>query len=234
MSTAQHTQIDAVLLAESKLLDLKQTTSVVNNSSKPLDTLFFYNWANAFSHNQTILAERIRSNYDKSFHFANTNLKGFTHITDIFEKGSNQQLDFKFLNDDILAVVLSKPLTSKKSITLDFSYQVKIPSSQFTGFGFNKKDNFNLRFWYIDPIPLGIENKTLLHNIGQQFRKSTLQKFEVNLKINKDYSLFTSLPYTVDIEKNHKNYKINGRLNCDLQLLIQKENEFNSYMFQRQ
>jgi len=51
-------------------LQIQQNTTYINNSNTVLDTITFYNWANAYKDKYTPLAKRFIEDYSKSFHFA--------------------------------------------------------------------------------------------------------------------------------------------------------------------
>ncbi len=58
-----------------KTFTIQQTITFDNTSGKAMETIYFYNWLNAFSDKESPLAKRYAQDYVRRFHFASV-LKG--------------------------------------------------------------------------------------------------------------------------------------------------------------
>ena len=63
----------------------------------------------------------------------------------------NVILDYKRLkeNIDLVKVKLPDILKPDEKITITIEYKIKIPISDFTGYGIDKNNNINLSEWFI-------------------------------------------------------------------------------------
>lgn len=144
--------IDANFNAQTNEIDIKQSITLINTSSKALDTIFFNDWNNSYSSRETDLAKRFAEEYSTKLHFAKEKDKGFTTIQAItINKNSH---DYTRSKPDIIAVALKNTVQPKDSISINLKYTLKLPSDKFTRFGITDKKNVKLREWFITPAKL--------------------------------------------------------------------------------
>ena len=136
---------------ESKTIAIQQHITYQNTSNDTLSTIYLNDWNHSYSNKNTALAIRLADEYVNRFHLANDNQRGFTNLNTI--KQNEKDLSYYRLKDqvDVIAVNLLHPLLPKEAYTITLNYSVKLPSDSFTGYGFTKNNNFNLRYWYITP-----------------------------------------------------------------------------------
>ncbi len=137
-----------------------QVSMIINETKNPIDTLYFYAWANAYKNKKTALATRFIENYDLNFHFTREKNRGYIEIDHV--KIDNIELKRKFLENqiDILKVVLKKKISPGQQKKIIFSYSIKLPNQKFTGFGIDGKNNIFLKDFYFSPVL----NKNLYSN----------------------------------------------------------------------
>ncbi len=144
-------EIDANFNTTEKTIDISQTITYVNTSEDTLTHIYLNDWNHSYASKKTALAERLAEEYISKFHLAKDEERGFTAIEYIAQ--NNSSLNFKRLKDqiDVIKVELSQPLLPKASYTIKLKYKVKIADDKFTGYGYTKANDFNLRYWYITP-----------------------------------------------------------------------------------
>ena len=143
--------LTATINAESNTIDIVQHITYANETGKTLNEIYFNDWNHAFSGKNTPLAKRFAEEYRRNFHLARKKKRGNTTVNEI---GTNAvSLDWERLKkqEDIIKVTLKKSLQPNESITIDLKYQVKLPSEEFTRYGYKDDGDFNLKYWYITP-----------------------------------------------------------------------------------
>ena len=132
--------IDATLNSEDKTITINQVMKFKNTSNISLKKIVLEDWANSYINNRTRLAKRISDEYSRSFTFANKKQRGSTIIKSI--TSNNIESWSKSNNSsDIINLYLKKELNKGESIEIEIDYQVKLPDSKFTGYGFDNNNN---------------------------------------------------------------------------------------------
>ncbi|QED36485.1 M1 family metallopeptidase [Antarcticibacterium arcticum] len=163
--------ITAVLNDSTRTFNIQQEIIYENTSAGALPELYFNDWANSFKDKSTPLAKRFAEDYLRRFHFAKDEERGFTKIYSI----TNQNVqNFTWERPegfpDIIKVELTQPLLPGEKISVNFLYQVKIPSEKFTRYGVDDQGNYKLKYWYITPAVFDGEWKIYSDkNLGNQF-----------------------------------------------------------------
>ncbi|MGC6432543.1 MAG: metalloprotease [Jejuia sp.] len=143
--------VDANFDVDKKLIHISQNISYNNSSKDTLGVIYLNDWANSYSAKNTELAIRLADEYVNKFHLAKDEDRGYSEIKSILQSGDN--LKYKRLKQqiDVIEVRLKQPVLPGKSYNINLKYVVKIPNDKFTGYGFTKTNDFNLRYWYISP-----------------------------------------------------------------------------------
>ena len=149
---AQHiNDIKAILDPVSKSIKVKQKFIYKNNSNDTLQQLYFNDWANAYANKNTALAKRFAEEFKKSLHLAKDHERGKTEIVSIVSS-SREGLEWERTEaSDILRVDLDYPLLPHSSVSLYFTYQVKLPPKKYTPYGYTNRSDYYLKDWYITP-----------------------------------------------------------------------------------
>lgn len=143
--------INATLDANTHSIKVTQEITYTNTSDTTLNEIYLNDWNHSFSDKDTPLAQRFGEQFKRNFHLTKEKNRGNTAISSITSNGN--ALIWKRLRDqqDIIRVTLDKPLPAKETITYTLVYEIKLPSSQFTKYGFTENGNYQLRYWYITP-----------------------------------------------------------------------------------
>ncbi|SHJ91741.1 hypothetical protein SAMN04488513_11263 [Pseudozobellia thermophila] len=152
MSFAQHTNtITASLDAETKEISVQQEFIYENNSDKILTVLYFNDWAHAYSNKNTGLAKRFAEEFKRSLHLAKDSERGYTTILSAVDDNYRGLRWKRTTGDDIIRIELNAPILPGESAQLFLTYTVKLPENKFTPYGYNKKNDYYLKDWYLTP-----------------------------------------------------------------------------------
>ncbi|HKJ07406.1 MAG TPA: hypothetical protein VJ970_08080, partial [Flavobacteriaceae bacterium] len=221
--------IDAVLNAENNTLTIHQKTVYYNKTDKPLSSIYFHNWANAYKHKHTPLAKRLLENHSKVFHFAKEKHRGYGQIKSITNQKDTLQWFIEEENIDILKVNLKKPLQPKNSIILNANYTVKIPKDRFTEYGVNS-GTYNLRYWYLAPAVFDNEWQ-LFNNLDLDDLFSDFTNFNITITTPKQYQINSNLSIKNTFSNGVKMFQLKGNDLKEAQLNISKINNFYTVNF---
>ena len=144
-------EVNAEVDIITKQIRISQTIKYTNSSSDVLNEIYLHDWNHSYSSRKTPLAERFSEEFSTKFLFADEEEYGFTKVFNI--KQDNQNLNFDRLKkqQDVIKVLLQKPLNPGESYTITLDYITKLPSDTFTRYGVTDADEFHLKYWYISP-----------------------------------------------------------------------------------
>ena len=136
--------IDANFDVNNRLVEIYQTIDFTNTTSNNLNYIILNDWAHSYFRPTTPLGKRLSEDFTLNFQRSTKNQRGFTTIIDI--KSDSTILDHTRLkeNIDLVKVKLKNLLNPNEKITITIEYKIKIPISDFTGYGIDKNDNINL------------------------------------------------------------------------------------------
>lgn len=147
-----HITVNAKFNPDKKEIVVSQSISIINTTSKVLDSVYLYDWNNSYSSRNTELAKRFAEEYSTKLHFSEDEDKGSTDIESI--KSGSENLIYKRIQSDVIAIGINSKLKPNDSITLQLNYTLKLPSDKFTRFGITPKKNVKLKEWFIIPAKL--------------------------------------------------------------------------------
>lgn len=149
---AQHiNSLNVRLNSETKELNIQQDFTYQNNSNKTLEVLYFNDWANAYSDKNTALAKRFAQQFKKSLHLAKDEERGFTNLITVVDDDYRGISWERTSGKDIVKLYLNKPLLPNQSAKLFITYTVKLPPNKYTPYGYDNKNGFYLKDWYLTP-----------------------------------------------------------------------------------
>ena len=121
-------------------------------SNDTLRDIYLSDWMNAFSDTRTPLARRFFEDYDRDFHFARQEKRGGTVINSISNVASDS-LTWERPNGhpDLIKITPQEPVLPREKYVIHLNYTVKIPSEEFTRYGYNSNGSYSLRYWFITP-----------------------------------------------------------------------------------
>ena len=180
--------VDVKVLKEEKILSVKQKMRFYNIYDVKLEEIVLEDWANSYVSNKTDLAKRISDEYSRTFTFAKNKQRGNTQIKSIdSDKVSSwKRQDSK---SDIIILKLKSPLEKNEFLEVLIEYDIKLPNSKFTGFGYNQ-DNLYLKNWLI--VFSNIIEKKWFNQSNLNLDDQSIQSSVFNINISFDKKLFLS------------------------------------------
>ena len=130
--------------------NVKQELLYYNWSKDTLSTILLLDWNHSYSAKNTPLGQRFLENYSKRFFFSNGKSRGYTQVHSIKENNKPSIWERVQNHPDQILIQLDQPLIPGESINLSFDYDLKIPDSKFTGYGYDD-GNYHLLDWYLIP-----------------------------------------------------------------------------------
>ncbi|EMY81574.1 aminopeptidase N, peptidase M1 family protein [Psychroflexus gondwanensis ACAM 44] len=162
-----------------KTFTIQQTITYENTSGKAMETIYFYNWLNAFSDKESPLAKRYAQDYVRRFHFASSLERGGTQIHSLSTNLGESQWSYVEGQADLIELNLDQALASKASVEVNFIYTLTIPDQKFTGFGWNQRELL-LKNWLI--VPAVYEKDWILYS-HKDLNDYPSQKLDYNITI---------------------------------------------------
>jgi hypothetical protein len=130
--------INVKAIEDGKKLEVVETIELKNTSNFELNEISLNDWNHAFSSKKSALAEKFSDEYNRSFHLSKKEDRGETQIFEIYNENSNPLQYYRNENQvDIVKVKLNKPLQIGETTTLKIKYQITLPNSKFTKFGYS-------------------------------------------------------------------------------------------------
>ena len=220
-------KIKANLNFEKSQIDIQQQLTYFNNSEVIIDTIYLHNWGNSFISRRTPLSKRLIEDYNKSLYFAKRKDRGFSIIRGITEDHFYTQYKVLKGKQDIIMVILNKPLAPKDSANIRATYTVQIPPDIYTKYG-KDINTYNLRYWHLVPAVFDTKwHKMSNLNMDDFYMNPTDYDIEfklpegVTLNTDLDVSKTTSPPYTI--------HKLKGKNRVDIELNINVLNDFQNF-----
>ena len=229
---AQHqSKMIVELVPETHTLRIQQEITFSNASNDTLSSIVLNDWNHAYSDKNTPLAQRFSDEFYRGFHLAKDSERGGTSNLTIlnFEKlflSWNRTTE----NPDLITVDLRDKLMPNQSVTLYLTYFSKIPSNQFTKYGYASNGNLNLKNWYVTPARYENSAFVKYSNCNLDDSANGTVDFFIQFKIPKEAVLTTDLVVTNQIEdKAQINYHLEGKSRTDFNLFIESKSNFISY-----
>ncbi len=229
---AQHqSKMIVELVPATHTLRIQQEITFTNQSNDTLSSIVLNDWNHAYSDKNTPLAQRFSDEFYRGFHLAKDSERGGTSNLTIlnFEKlflSWNRSTE----NPDLITVDLRNKLMPNQSVTLYLTYFSKIPSNQFTKYGYASNGNLNLKNWYVTPARYENSAFVKYSNCNLDDSANGTVDFFIQFKIPKEAVLTTDLVVTNQIEdKAQINYHLEGKSRTDFNLFIESKSNFISY-----
>lgn len=219
-------QIDAALDTEEHIIQVRQKIVYKNTSKFSLDTVYFLDWAHAFSKKTSPLAKRFAENFKSTFHFEKSHHRGRTFFHSISDDA------FETLNwqrgtaPDIIKAVPKVPIAPGASYTFNLIYEVKLPDAKFTRYGHLRNGDYNLRYWFISPAVFDGEWRHYSHKDLDDFYMPP-SSFTIQFKAPEYYHLTTDLNLIQEEDANgFKTTLLEGEKRNSAKIYLQQDNAF--------
>lgn len=195
---------DILTSEDLKIHSVAETITFKNTSDKVLNSIYLYDWLNAFSDKESPLAKRYAQEYVRRFHFASGFERGGTTIHSLFVSSSDSNWNYVEGQPDLIEIKLEKTLPPGKSIDINLNYTLIVPDSKFTGFGWNQRE-LNLKQWLITPAILNGDWIVYSHKDLNDYPLQRLD-YELNFEFPNMYSVNSNFEQS-NLESHLSGYK---------------------------
>ncbi len=208
-----------------------QTFSYTNSSKDTISKIVLNDWNNSYSTNTTLLARRFSDEFVRNFHFASDKERGSTEIIAVTSQQFPQINYSRAENQiDIVEIDLEKPLAPNETATFSVVYTLRLPSDQFTGYGYGKEGDFNLKDLILTIARY--ENHAFVRNSNANLDDiaNTVTDFDFTLVLAQNLSATTDFDQIkVDQEEGIKSYKFLAQNRLSFNLMIEKNDTFSEF-----
>ena len=129
-----------------------QEIEFFNQSEDTLTSIVLNDWNHAYSSKTTPLAKRFSDEFYRGFHLAAEKERGSTNNLNISTTDKSKlSWGRTEKNPDLVTVKLDKKLAPNQKIILHLTYIVKVPSDDFTHYGYTERGGMYLRNWFLTP-----------------------------------------------------------------------------------
>jgi hypothetical protein len=224
----QQTKMTVALDSETKMLRVNQSIVFTNNSNKSIDKIVLNDWNHAYSDKSSPLGLRFSDEYVRNFHFALNSERGVTNIKTL--KVNNNPANWKRLlhHVDLIEINLGKKLAPQESINIETEYDLKIPDSKFTRFGYENGD-YNLKNCFLSVARL-LQEGDFIYNSNENLEdiaNSYYEKISIDYILPKEYKITTDFELKNEkSEGNNKLYSFYSENITEIQLAIEKKSSY--------
>ena len=184
--------IAAKLLENGKKITVFEEITIKNTFTTALNEITLNDWNHAFSSKNSALAKKFSDEFNRSYHLSSQIDRGGTNIIAITNANKKSLLYYRKPNQiDIVIIPLEKPLATGESTKININYEITLPNSKFTKFGYS-------------------ENKLYLRNCFL-----TLSRFHSEPQSEENSDDLTTEITSYEIEFQHNNFFINSDLEVE-------------------
>lgn len=207
--------VNARISAHSNQIGVHQEIVWHNTTGTPLNKIKLLNWTAAYKNRNTPLLKRKLEDRKSDLYFAKPDELGSIENFS-FRIGSSAPEKF-LAESEMLYLPLTQNLQPGEKVRIELDYQLNLPKSNFTGYGFDGKQ-FLLKYFVIVPDGLETENQNPRHYIDIGENQTRGIYWTVNLDIPANWNV------TSNLDENLPNY-FQGKLTNDPEFLI-SQNKF--------
>ncbi len=156
-----------------------------NNSADTLRFIWFHIWPNAYKNDRTAFSDQLLENGRTDFYFSNNDKRGYINQLDFKVEGTTANIVDHPQHQDILKLILPKPLLPKSSVQIETPFHVKLPSN-FSRSGYIKKA-YQITQWYPKPAVYDKKGWHEMPYLDQGEFYSEFGNYDVHISLNKKY-----------------------------------------------
>jgi hypothetical protein len=188
-----------------KIHELNSFESVeyINNSADTLRFIYFHLWPNAYSSNNTNLANQISGWNGKERLFKDPELKGYIDSLDFKVAGRSVQWYLLPGQPDISMLILNDPLNPGDTILITTPFHVKIPKGVTSRFG-HIGESYQISQWYPKPAVYDNSGWHQIPYLDQGEFYSEFGSFDVSITLPANYTVGS----TGDLQNDDENLRL--------------------------
>ena len=180
--------IDVTLHDETHELTAFEKIEYINNSTKPLGSIYFHLWANAYKNNETALAKQLLENGETEMYFAKEQDLGYIDSLNFMVNGQTVKWEFDKEHIDICNIFLNTPLDPGDTIYITTPFHVKLPSAKISRLG-HIDQAYAITQWYPKPAVFDRDGWHQMPYLNQGEFYSEFGAYNVKITLPKNYLL---------------------------------------------
>ena len=177
------------------------------------------------------MAKRAVEEYDRKIHISNKKKLGSSAIASISASGDELAWERLINQQDIIRIILKRPLGVSKRISLNINYLIKLPDAKFTGYG-RDNDQINLRYWNLSLSPFFNQEWHNYSNLNINDYSIQLANYDVRFTSNRRLNIFSNLN-NIDL-KNENYFHFLGIQKKEAEFVITAEDRFETFIINDQ
>ena len=226
-----HSKMTVEINVENKTLNVFQELTFYNQTTDTLTSIVLNDWNNAYSSKNSLLAKRFSDEFIRNFHLSNEKEKGCTKNITVFDENKSFLIwNREDESPDLIELKLNTKLVPNQKIKLYMTYTVKIPSDEFTKYGYSNYNSMNLKNWYLTPARF--ENHAFIKysNANLDDIANSESNFDLEIKTPAHFVLTSDLNETKkDTTKAYSIYTFSGKNRLDFSLFLEPKSSFLSF-----
>ena len=215
---------------QDKTVSVFQELTFNNQSTDTLSSILLNDWNNAYSSENSLLAKRFSDEFSRSFYLANDKAKGFTKNISLFDENKSFLIWNRDEAVDLIELKLNDKLAPNQKIKLYLTYTIKIPSDEFTKYGYGNYGNINLKNCFLTPARYENHSFVKYSNANLDDIANGLSDYDIEIKIPLNFELTSDLN---EIEKTRTKensiYHFSGKNRLDFSLFLEPVSSFYSF-----
>ncbi len=164
------------------------TIEYTNNSPHELGFIWFHLWPNAYSNNETALAQqKLKNNHSQKL-FQDPAKRGYMDSLAFTVDGVPVKTEPHPQHNDICKLLLNKPLASGAKITITTPFRVKIPGGGISRMG-HMGQSYQITQWYPKPAVYDTKGWHPIPYLDQGEFYSEFGSFDVSITLPRNYKV---------------------------------------------
>lgn len=213
--------IESKLLENGKKIAVFEEITIKNTSNTALTEIVLNDWNHAFSSKSSALAKKFSDEFNRSYHLSSNKERGGTNIIEITDANKKSLLYFRKPNQiDIVIIPLEKPLLTGEYTTIKISYEITLPNSKFTKFGYTESK------LYLRNCFLTLSSFHSEHQSEENSDDLTTEITSYNIKFQHDNFFINS---DLEVEKtSDTTSKLTGSSRTNFVIVLEKKNSYDT------
>jgi hypothetical protein len=213
-----------------RLIKIEQEIIFFNSSNKNLDKIFLNDWPHSYSTANSQFGKRLSEDFKLNFQRSTKNQRGFTNITSVFQE--DDEISYNRIKNqiDIIKIDLNKPLKSNEKTSIKIKYEIKIPISDFNGYGIDRDKNIVLSEWFLTLSKIKNNSWVKESNLDLDDISLDPSYFTFNISIPENYNLISDIFFEKEYSNNNvKNLISSKELKIHNSIILRKKNNFKNF-----
>ena len=203
-------KIDVTLNDVDNSLDGFVKMDYYNNSPDTLYFIWFHLWPNAFKNDKTAFTDQDLENGSTDFYFSNADKRGYINRLDFKVNGEVAKTQDHPQHQDIIKLLLPKPLSPKSSAKIETPFHVKLPYNFSRGGHVDQA--YQITQWYPKPAVYDRKGWHPIPYLDQGEFYAEFGSYEVQITLPDNYVVAATGDLQNEAEKTWlKNRKPFGR-----------------------